>query len=311
MSYARATGGSTLAAHMAASRARVGVLFALTAAFLWGVGGAVAADAFAEVAPARVAEARALLATAVLVPYAWYRGRLHPQGRLRWFALLGLNLAVVNVTFYWAVERLGVGPGATVQFLGPIMVLFVMARQGRPVGRFAWGAALVAVAGVALVTRAWEMESIDWVGFAAGLAAAATFASYLLLGEHLAALSPPTTIVTWGFIFASVIWLIVQPMWSFPYDLSTKVWLELVWIGLASTALPFIVEFGALQRVTAGIVGVVATSEPVFGATAAWLLLDQRLTGLQIAGGAMVVLAVASIQRWGIADAEVPFEIVR
>jgi drug/metabolite transporter (DMT)-like permease len=155
------------------------------------------------------------------------------------------------------------------------------------------------------------MESADWIGFAAGLAAAATFATYLLLGEHLAQTAPAATIVTWGFIFASLIWVVVQPLWSFPTDLSGKVWVELVWIGLASTALPFIVEFGALQRVTAGIVGVVATSEPVFGASAAWLLLDQRLTAVQILGGAMVVVAVASIQRWGIPDAEVPFEVVR
>jgi drug/metabolite transporter (DMT)-like permease len=295
----------------AAARARTGILLALSAAFLWGVGGAIAADAFAELPPARVAEARAILATAVLVPYAWYRGQLDPGGGLRWFVLLGLNLAVVNVTFYWAVERLGVGPGATVQFLGPIIVLVVMTTQGRSLGRFAWGAALVAVAGVSLVTRAWEMESADWIGFAAGLAAAATFATYLLLGEHLAQTAPAATLVTWGFIFASLIWVVVQPLWSFPTDLSGKVWVELVWIGLASTALPFIVEFGALQRVTAGIVGVVATSEPVFGASAAWLLLDQRLTAVQILGGAMVVVAVASIQRWGIPDAEVPFEVVR
>jgi drug/metabolite transporter (DMT)-like permease len=295
----------------AAARARTGILFALTAAFLWGVGGAIAADAFAEVSPARVAEARALLATAVLIPYAWYRKRLDPEGMLWWFLLLGINLAVVNVTFYWAVERLGVGPGATVQFIGPLLVLAVMAAQGRAVSRFAWGAAAVAVAGVSLVTAAWELESSDWIGFAAGLAAAVTFATYLLLGEHLARTVSPTTIVTWGFIFASLIWLAVQPLWTFPTDLSGRVWVELVWIGLASTALPFIVEFGALQRVTAGIVGVVATSEPVFGATAAWVLLDQRLTAIQIVGGCMVIAAVASIQRWGIPEAEVPFEVVR
>ncbi|RPI26407.1 MAG: hypothetical protein EHM57_00125 [Actinobacteria bacterium] len=295
----------------AATRARTGVLFALTAAFLWGVGGAIAADAFSEVSPARVAEARALLATAVLIPYAWYRKRFHPQGKLWWFFLLGLNLAVVNVTFYWAVERLGVGPGATVQFIGPILVLAVMAVQGRAVSGFAWGAALVAVAGVALVTRAWELQSSDWIGFAAGLAAAVTFATYLLLGEHLAGDTPPTTIVVWGFIFASLIWLVVQPLWTFPTGLSSKVWLELVWIGLASTALPFIVEFGALQRIASGIVGVVATTEPVFGATAAWVLLDQRLSPVQILGGCMVIAAVASIQRWGIPEAEVPFEVVR
>ena len=293
------------------TRARTGVLYALVAAFLWGVSGAIAADAFAEISPARVAESRAILATAVLVPYAWWRKRLAPGALLWWFLLLGANLAVVNVTFYWSVQRLGVGPGATVQFLGPILVLGVMAAQGRAVGRFAWGAAVVAVAGVSLVTKAWELESSDWFGFVAGLAAAVTFATYLLLGEHLASRAQATTIVTWGFIFASAIWLIVQPLWSYPTDLPSKAWLELLWIGVAGTALPFIVEFGALRRVASGIVGVAATSEPVFGAAAAWILLDQQLDPIQIVGGTMVIVAVASIQRWGIPEAEVPFEVVR
>ena len=112
---------------MAAARTtQTGVLLALSAAFMWGVSGAVAADLFSEVSPARVAEGRALITTAVLVPVAWWRGLLNPQDGLRWFFLLGVNLALVNVTFYWAIDLLGVGPGATIQFLGPILVLIWM-----------------------------------------------------------------------------------------------------------------------------------------------------------------------------------------
>jgi drug/metabolite transporter (DMT)-like permease len=292
--------------------ARIGVLLALLAAFLWGVSGAVAADAFAELSPARVAQSRALLATAVLVPYAWLRGQLDPQGRRGLLVILGLNLAAVNVTFYWALERLGVGPGATIQFLGPILVLAWMALvQRRPVNPAAWGAAVLAVVGVAFVTEAWNLEGGDWVGVVAGLASAALFASYLLLGEHLGRTLPAATVMAWGFIFASLLWLIVQPLWTFPTDLSSTVWLELIWVGIAGTAIPFIAEVGALQRVAAGIVGVIATTEPVIGAAAAWVLLEQHLSPIQILGAVMVVAAVASVQRWGIPEAEVPYEATR
>lgn len=288
------------------------MLLALLAAFLWGVSGAVAADAFAEVSPARVAQSRALLATAVLVPYAWLRGQFDPQGRLGLLVVLGLNLAAVNVTFYWALERLGVGPGATIQFLGPILVLAWMALvQRRPVNPAAWGAALLAVVGVALVTEAWSLEGGDWVGVVAGLASAALFASYLLLGEHLGRTLPAATVMAWGFIFASLFWLIVQPLWTFPTNLSSTVWLELIWVGIAGTAIPFIAEVGALQRVAAGIVGVIATTEPVIGAAAAWVLLEQHLSSIQILGAVMVVMAVASVQRWGIPEAEVPYDATR
>lgn len=294
------------------SPTRIGVVLALTAALLWGISGAIAADVFDEVDPARVAQVRALLTTVVLVPFAIYRRRLRPGPMLWWFALLGVNLAVVNVTFYWAVDLLGVGPGATIQFLGPIFVLVWMAVfEKRRVVVAAWVAAAVAVAGVGLVSQAWQLDSSELAGFASGLASAVAFASYLILGEHIGRRAPVTTTATWGFIFASVIWLVVRPLWTFPTDLSSRAWVELAWVGIVGTAIPFLAEFAALQRVASGIVGVIATSEPVFGAAAAWILLDQSLAAMQIVGGLMVVAAVASIQRWGMAGTEVPLEVVR
>jgi len=291
---------------------RTGVLLSLTAAFLWGVSGAVAADAFSEVSPVRVSQVRAMLTALILIPIAVWRDAWRPYGMLGWYALLGVNLAVVNVTFYWAVNRLGVGPGATIQFLGPILVLVWMAVvQHRPVSGFAWAAAAVAIVGVGLVAQAWQLEGADWLGFVAGLASAITFASYLLLGEHLGHRAPIITVMTWGFVSAAVLWALVAPLWSFPTGLSNKVWLELLWVGILGTAVPFLAEFNALRRVAAGIVGIVATSEPVFGAAAAWVLLDQQLASVQILGGIMVIAAVASIQRWGLPEHEVPYEATR
>jgi len=291
---------------------RLGIAIALTAALLWGVSGAVAAGAFADITPARVAQARALQAALILVPWAMWRGLLRPAGKLGWLVAIGVNLAVVNVTFYWALERLGVGPGATIQFLGPILVLgWMVVVQHRQVTMVAWVAALLAVIGVALVSEAWDVANADWLGVAAGLASALAFASYLLIGEHLGRTLPAVTVMAWGFLVASIFWAVVQPWWSFPTHLSGDVWGKLVWVGIAGTAIPFLLEIAALKRAASGIIGVVATAEPVIGATAAWILLEQRLGALQILGGLMVVIAVASIQRWGLPRREVPYEAVR
>ncbi|MDJ0924565.1 MAG: EamA family transporter [Acidimicrobiia bacterium] len=291
---------------------RIGMALALSAAFLWGVSGAVAADAFADVSPARVAQARAFLAALVLVPYAWARGMLRVRSGWPSLVALGVNLAAVNVTFYWAIDRLGVGPGATIQFLGPILVLgWMVLIQGRKVSPVAWAAAVVAIVGVALVSQAWDVADADWTGVGAGLASAVFFASYLLLGEHVGRRMRAVTVVSWGFLFATAFWAVVQPVWSFPTNLAGGVWGKLLFVGIAGTAVPFLIEFAALRRAAAGLVGVVATAEPVIGAAAAWILLDQNLSTLQIVGGLMVVTAVASIQRWGLPAAEVPYEVAR
>ena len=296
----------------AARRQQLGIALALAAALLWGISGAVAADAFADVSPARVAQARAAQAALILMPLAWWRGVLRPKAMMPWLVTLGVSLAVVNVTFYWALERLGVGPGATIQFLGPIMVLgWMVVVQKRQVSGLAWAAAVLAVLGVGLVSEAWQVGSADWLGIAAGLAAAVSFAAYLLIGEHLGSQLPATTVMAWGFFFASVFWAFAQPWWSFPTDLDGAVWLKLIWVGIAGTAIPFLLEIAALQRAASGIIGVVATAEPVIGAAAAWIMLSQELSALQIVGGLMVVVAVASIQRWGLPEHEVPYEAAR
>ncbi|MEA3510663.1 MAG: EamA family transporter [Actinomycetota bacterium] len=288
---------------------RNGIAFALLAALFWGVSGAVAADAFTHLSATRVAEARAIVTTLLFIPFAYFRGALAPRGGLLGFALLGANLVVVNVTFYWAIDRLGVGPGATIQFLAPIFVLlWMVVAQRRHVSPTVWVAAAVAVTGVFLITEAWNLEGGDWIGVAWGLLSAVAFASYLVFGEYLGRSHPAMTIVTWGFVFASVIWLFVQPLWSFPTDLSAKVWFELLWIGIIGTALPFLFGFSALRRAASGIVGVISTTEPVFAATAAWILLGQYLSAVQMIGGVMVLGAAAAIQRWGTTDAGTPVE---
>ena len=86
------------------------------------------------------------------------------------------------------------------------------------------------------------------------------------------------------------------------------VWAKLVWVGIAGTALPFLAQFAALRRVASGIVGVVATAEPVIAAGAAWVILDQSLSAWQMAGGFVVVLAVAAVHRWSVVDVEQPLD---
>ena len=119
------------------------------------------------------------------------------------------------------------------------------------------------------------------------------------------------TVMAWGFLIASVFWAVFQPWWGFPTGLTSAVWAKLIWVGIAGTAIPFLLEIAAVRRAPSGIVGVVATAEPVIGTVAAWFILDQHLGALQIAGGLMVVIAVASIQRWGLPRREVPYEAAR
>lgn len=296
---------------MSDNRPARGALYALLCALMFGFAGAVAGGVFDVVPPARVAQARSLMVVVLLVPFAVIRGSFKPQPGLWRIALMGLNLALVTVTFYWAIDLLGVGPGATIQFLGPIMVLgwFAVVRRQR-VQPLVWFAAIGAVVGVGLVTEAWTLDGGDLVGIGAGLAAAVAFASYLIYGEHLAESYRPLYITTWGFIFSSLIWLLILPIWGFPTDIGRAAWRDLIVIGVVGTALPFVLEFRALALVSSSIVGVMATAEPAIGAAFASVMLDQRLAPIQWVGVAVVVASVATVQRWGLGEANPTVPIV-
>jgi drug/metabolite transporter (DMT)-like permease len=77
---------------------------------------------------------------------------------------------------------------------------------------------------------------------------------------------------------------------------STRIWLELAWVIVLGTVVPFFLEILALRRTSPGVVGVAASIEPVVAALVAWLWLDQSVTAGQAVGIGLVVIGVAVIQ---------------
>lgn len=288
---------------MSDRRSTTGAVLAFTGALAFGLGGTVAAGVFDVLEPTYVAQARSLIAAALLAGYAAYRGLLWPVPRIWRLAVLGVILALVNVTFYLAIERLGVGPGATVQFLAPIMVLVWMAVVRRErISATAWIGAVAAVFGVSLVTEAWAMTGADLAGVAAGLASATLFSAYLIFGEVLGRDHAPATLGAWGFIFASAFWAVILPWWTFPFDAASTIVGELIIIGVIGTAAGFVLNLAALRFASPGIVGIVATTEPAIAAIAALVLLGQTLSPVQWFGVVAVMVSVATVERFGLGD---------
>ncbi len=280
---------------------RAGLTLALIAALVFGVSGAVAGGLFDELSPTRVTEARAFAITLALLPYVIARGA--PRIGAAWPALLafGAVLAGVTFSFYWALDLLGVGPGATVQFVAPVFVLLWMRFvQHRAVAPIAWAASVTAVSGVAMVTQAWEVSSLDPLAVSAGLSSAVLFAAYLLLAEHLARLIPPVALTAYGFGIASVIWLFAVPVSGFPTDLSTSAWWKLGVVLVFGAVVPFTLEMAAVRTVPSGLLGVIATLEPVVAGAAAWVLLGQTLAPVQVVGSLLVAGSVAVISRFAL-----------
>jgi drug/metabolite transporter (DMT)-like permease len=274
----------------------------------WALAAVMAKYAFERgVAPVRLAEARVAVAGVALAPVLAWRapGLLRPPpGTWPALAGFGASLAAVNLTYYLAIDHLPVGVAVTLQYTGPAILLaastLLARRVGARPGRLAWGAAGLTLAGAVLVSRALEgLGALDLPGLAAGLASAVLFAAYLLSAELAGRRgAEPATTLVWGFGVAVAIWAVTVPWWSWPVGALADpgVAAAVAGVGLVGTLLPFALAVGAVRVVSAATAGIAATSEPVFAAAFAWLLLGQRLGLAQLAGAALVVAGVVLAQ---------------
>jgi drug/metabolite transporter (DMT)-like permease len=277
----------------------------------WAFAAVLAKYAFEHgVAPVRLAEARVAVAAAALAPVlAWRRPELlrPPAGTWPALAGFGASVAAVNLTYYVAIDHLPVGVAIALQYTGPAMLLAATAllaargrRAGGEVGRPAWVAAGLTLAGAVLVSRALEgLGALDLPGLAAGLASAVLFATYLLTAERAGQRgAEPATTLLWGFLIAVAIWAVAAPWWSWPLSALADpgVAAAVAGVGLVGTLLPFALAVGAVRVISAASAGIAATSEPVFAVVFAWVLLGQRLNLAQLAGAALVVAGVVLAQ---------------
>ena len=264
---------------------------------LFGVNGSVAADLLESIPAGNTAQIRSVLAALMLGgPGISTAGHRH-GGHLLGLAGLGLVLATVTVSFFIAIDRLGVGPGVTIQFTGPILVLaWLRLVRRQPVPGSAWAAAVVALIGVGMVSRVWDADTLDPAGLVAAAVASVTFAAYLLGSGYLGRFLPTLSVAAYGFAFSALCLLVVFPGASAPdqrASCSAGAWLA---GDPRDRSCLSCWRSNALKMTDAGTVGVVATLEPVIAAAVAWIWLGQRLTTLQVVGWLIVVAAIAVVQ---------------
>lgn len=260
-------------------------------------GAAVGAHAFASIGPPGVVAVRQFVAAAVLLPVA--RPNLRRFTWAQWWPtlLLALVFAVMNLSLYTAIDRIGLGLAVTLEVLGPLSVALLASRT-----RFDLLCAVAAGGGVYLLVL--PGPSSDYPGITLGLLAAGCWASYILLnrllGARLPGLQAPAAATT------------VSALLYVPVFVTLLVQGRITGAGLAyaaaagvlSTVVPYAADLIALRTVPAQAFGMFMSVHPVFAALAGLLLLGQHLRAHEWAGIAVVigVLTLSSLRRRNAAD---------
>ena len=284
-------------------RPRLGYALAAVAALMFGINGSIAKFLLEDMSAAHLSQLRVTVSFVLLggalalIDPSRLRIARRDVPRMAWLGLAGV--AIVQFSYFLAIERLPISVALVIQFTGPLMVLlWLRTVHGRRLKPSLYGAVALSVAGSALVVEIYDAGSVDGLGIAFSLVAAVTFAIYLIGFERAGHSYDAFTTLTWGLGFATLFWLLVSPPWTFPLTDLDSVRNAALALGvvLIGTLGPFLLNVSALRHLPAARVGVVATLEPVLATLIAWAVHDQALAALQVAGGLLVVLAVAWVQ---------------
>jgi inner membrane transporter RhtA len=264
-------------------------LFVLSAVAQY-IGAVIAVGLFDEVEPRTVAWFRVIGATLALVVVSrpwrqrWTRAELVAAG------LFGVATALMNLFFYLAIDRIDLGKAVTIEFLGPITVAAVATRSARNAV-----ALLFAVAGV-VVLGGGEVE-----GNAIGLLfiglASAMWAAYIVIGSRVARLDRGVAGLGVGLAIGA---LAIAPVGA---PSSGEVWTSprllalCLLVGVFSNAIGYGIDQFTMRRIPIRRFSLLLALLPVTAALIGWLVLDQRPSGVDMAGIALVLVGVVVQER--------------
>jgi inner membrane transporter RhtA len=233
------------------------------------------------------------IATAALVFAPWTRPwrtfrRAAPRERALLLAL-GACLAVMNTSFYLALDRLPMSLVAAVEFVGTIGVALLGLRTRRNLAALA-----LAVAGVfVLIDVRW---SSDPLGLFWTFLNGALFAAYILLGHRLAERGASGGVERLGaamaaaFLFVLPVGL-VQALGAVAGD--PALLLAGIGVGVCSSVVPYVCDQLAMSRLPRASFALLLALLPATAAVVGAVVLAQLPSAKDVLGVLLVVAGVA------------------
>ena len=234
------------------------------------------------------------------------------QAHLRYLALYGFVLAVFNGLWTLSVAL----NGAAVSTLLVYSSAAFTAVLGRwllreRLDRATAIAILCSLGGCALVSGAWDAAAWrgNMQGVTIGVLSGLSYAVYTLMGRSAArrGLDPWTTLL---YVFAfGAGFLLLGNLRPGALTGDADAFADLLWLGesvagwgvlFALAAGPTLLGFGlynmSLRHLRSSFANLILTLEPVFTAVTAYYVLNERLTWIQMAGGALILTGVVFVK---------------
>ncbi len=245
---------------------------------------------------------RFAIAAALLWALAARRGVARVPTRRAALAALALGGLVYSVEvglMFASLTRLDASLVELLLFSYPaLVVLGAIALRHEPPARRRLAALAVSTTGVALVLAGGGATGgLDPLGVALALGAAVFFAAYVLvagrIGGRLHAL-PFAALVCTG--TAAALALAAAASGSLQLAMSLEAWGWAAALAVVSTVVALAAFLASIARLGPGRASILAMVEPPIACLLAFVVFGERLTPLQLAGGALVVAGAVVLQ---------------
>ena len=285
------------AAVVTASERRTASVAVLGSAALFGTSGTARVLLQPAAPAAGAAAARLIVGAAGLVAWASRtaegREALVRLWRRPIIWAMGVTVAAYQVFFFLSMSRTGVAVGTLASLaLTPFMagILGWIMREGAP--GYVWLVSTVlAIGGVALLTVG-AGDSRDVLGIVFGLLAGASYAFYTVFGVRFAREGEhPTHVLAASFAVSGVL-LIPVFLLSGTWWMSWSSLLLILWLGLATTTLAYVLFGMGLRALQPGHIATLNLAEPVFATLLGVFVLGEVLGPLGALGCVLVIVGL-------------------
>lgn len=277
------------------STARAGwIALTAIAPAVWGTTYIVTTHLLPEGHPLFAALMRSLPAGLIALALA----RRLPHGAWWWkSSVLGvLNMGAFFPLLFVAAQHLPGGVAATLGATQPILVAFLavaVLREKLSVWRLAWGVA--GVAGVGLVVLG-PGAGLDPIGVIAGIAGAASMATGVVLTKKWGRPAGVSALglAGWQLTAAGLVLLIpALVIDGIPAGIDGPAIAGYAWLGLVGALLTYTIWFSGIRRLPVAPTALLGLLSPLVAALLGALIAGEALTGVQIAGFALALTALA------------------
>ena len=216
-------------------------------------------------------------------------------------AAFGVSLASMNLCFYEAIDRIPLGIAVTIEFIGPLGVAVAMSRRRLD---FAW--VVLAAVGIALFADRGEGGSLDPVGVGFVLAAAASWAAYILLSARTGRIFPGGSGLAFAMVVATALLVPVGVADGGASLLEPELLAAGFGVAMLASAIAYSLELEALRRLPTGVFGILMSLEPAVAALFGFVVLGQGLGARDLVAIALVVAASIGASTAAGEEAEAP-----